>query len=63
MLTPGLQEPHDHDRVRGSLRRGQRRPQLGQAGAQRAADGKVFLRSSDRTWGRLGEARAGGCVD
>lgn len=28
---------HDHDRVRGSLRQGQRKPQLGQAGAQRAS--------------------------
>lgn len=32
-------------------------------GPSRQADGKVFLRSFDRTWGRLGEARAGGYVD
>lgn len=63
MLTQRIQKPHDHNRLGDSLGRGQKRPGLGQQGPSRRVDGKVFLRSSDRTWGRLGEARAGGYVD
>lgn len=38
-LTQRLQESHDHNRMGDSLWRGQKRPGLGQAGAQQAGGG------------------------
>lgn len=40
MFTQRLQESHDHNRMGDSLGRGQKRPGLGQAGAQQAGGWK-----------------------